>query len=435
MSAIDVLIVDLQAGKYSSAPQNVIAPIADFIAALQFIAGGLSPSGPEAANTFYAGPAAGVPATPTFRAIINADLATTLTPQFASLGINTAAPATAGQVMATGATTTSPGFYAELTGDAGARVRVGLNSTDIASIAFGVGLASRDLFLERAGAANLRMGSPDAAAPVAQIMSCQNVVGGTANTAGANFTLAGSQGTGSAAGGSLLFQTSQVGGAGSAQNPLATIASINPLSLTVTNVATNGVQIFNTADQVTNYEALQASWVANLATIQTLKGGTGTNRNLALQTTSATLTIRAVSSVAGSFQFNTSQGNSTALHSVFTGTWNQSSGVIGIVVSNPTFMQTGTAGYAAFLANVIEATTGSGTKRLFDGQISGASKFNVDDTGLITTANGTMIASNSGFTNNAGAQIATLTNGPTAGNPTKWIPINDNGTIRNIPAW
>jgi hypothetical protein len=39
------------------------------------------------------------------------------------------------------------------------------------------------------------------------------------------------------------------------------------------------------------------------------------------------------------------------------------------------------------------------------------------------------------YTNNAAAQAATMLNGPTAGNPTKWIPINDNGTIRNIPAW
>jgi hypothetical protein len=39
------------------------------------------------------------------------------------------------------------------------------------------------------------------------------------------------------------------------------------------------------------------------------------------------------------------------------------------------------------------------------------------------------------FTNNAGASAGTLTNAPAIGNPTKWIPINDNGTIRNIPAW
>ena len=37
--------------------------------------------------------------------------------------------------------------------------------------------------------------------------------------------------------------------------------------------------------------------------------------------------------------------------------------------------------------------------------------------------------------NGAAAQVATMTNGPTAGNPTKWIAINDNGVTRYIPAW
>jgi len=39
------------------------------------------------------------------------------------------------------------------------------------------------------------------------------------------------------------------------------------------------------------------------------------------------------------------------------------------------------------------------------------------------------------FTNGAGAQAGALTNAPAAGNPTKWIPINDNGVTRHIPAW
>jgi hypothetical protein len=57
-------------------------------------------------------------------------------------------------------------------------------------------------------------------------------------------------------------------------------------------------------------------------------------------------------------------------------------------------------------------------------------------TQLSNTTSGHLIDSAAtAFLNNAGAQIATTTNGPTAGNPTKWIPINDNGTIRNIPAW
>ncbi len=58
-----------------------------------------------------------------------------------------------------------------------------------------------------------------------------------------------------------------------------------------------------------------------------------------------------------------------------------------------------------------------------------------NDTLLSPSTAGELAASAVGYTNNAGAQVATITNGPTAGNPTKWIPINDNGTIRNIPAW
>lgn len=50
--------------------------------------------------------------------------------------------------------------------------------------------------------------------------------------------------------------------------------------------------------------------------------------------------------------------------------------------------------------------------------------------------NGTrMISTTVGLTNNAAANTATLTNAPVAGNPSKWVPINDNGVIRNIPAW
>jgi hypothetical protein len=39
------------------------------------------------------------------------------------------------------------------------------------------------------------------------------------------------------------------------------------------------------------------------------------------------------------------------------------------------------------------------------------------------------------LTNGAGAAAGTLTNAPAAGDPTKWIPIDDNGTTRYIPAW
>lgn len=132
-----------------------------------------------------------------------------------------------GTVTTQGLTTTLPGFYAQVTGDTFPRVRVGLNSMDIASIAFGGGSGARDLFLERAAAANLRQGAPDAASPVAQIASVQSVVAGTSNTAGAAWTFKGSQGTGTGAGGSILFQTAPAGTTGTAQNALATALIIN----------------------------------------------------------------------------------------------------------------------------------------------------------------------------------------------------------------
>lgn len=57
-------------------------------------------------------------------------------------------------------------------------------------------------------------------------------------------------------------------------------------------------------------------------------------------------------------------------------------------------------------------------------------------TRIFTTGMPQLIGTNGvAYTNNAGAAVGTLNNAPAAGNPTKWIPINDNGTIRNIPAW
>ncbi len=57
-------------------------------------------------------------------------------------------------------------------------------------------------------------------------------------------------------------------------------------------------------------------------------------------------------------------------------------------------------------------------------------------TGALTTAGGAAFhKTSSALTNGAGAAMGTITNAPAAGNPTKWIGINDNGVIRQIPAW
>jgi len=140
------------------------------------------------------------------------------------------------------------------------------------------------------GGGNLQQGGADIAAPLPQSIQVYSVVAGTSNTAGAQFTIAGSRGTGTGAGGSILFQVAPAGSTGTAQNALATALTID---------------------------------------------------------------------------------------------------------------STKTATFAAGI------TTGS------------------------TTLHTTSVA----LTNGAAAQVATMTNGPRAGNPTKWIPINDNGTTRYIPCW
>jgi hypothetical protein len=88
-------------------------------------------------------------------------------------------------------------------------------------------LLGPDTILTRKAAANLRFGAADAAAPVAQTLSVQSVSSGTTDTAGANLTIAGSQGTGTGAGGSIVFQVAPAGASGTAQNALATALTIN----------------------------------------------------------------------------------------------------------------------------------------------------------------------------------------------------------------
>lgn len=55
--------------------------------------------------------------------------------------------------------------------------------------------------------------------------------------------------------------------------------------------------------------------------------------------------------------------------------------------------------------------------------------------GSITTSDTRLHTTSVALTNAAGAAVGTLNNAPVAGNPTKWIEINDNGTIRRIPTW
>ena len=94
------------------------------------------------------------------------------------------------------------------------------------------GGVSGDTYLSRRGAANLRFGAADAASPVAQTLSVQSIVGGLTGTpnlsaAAYPFTITGAQGTGTGAGGSIVFKVAPAAGSSSdAQNGLVGVWQI-----------------------------------------------------------------------------------------------------------------------------------------------------------------------------------------------------------------
>ena len=66
---------------------------------------------------------------------------------------------------------------------------------------------------------------------------------------------------------------------------------------------------------------------------------------------------------------------------------------------------------------------------------SGTVLAKVDSAGNLSVAGGVLIATTSALTAGATGNAPTMTGGPVTGEPTKWIPINDNGTTRYIPTW
>jgi hypothetical protein len=142
-----------------------------------------------------------------------------------------------------------------------------------------------DTFISRRGAANLRLGAADAAAPVAQFLSVQG--GSGTNIAGQPFTIEASRSTGTAAGGSILFNISPAGGSsGTAVNTPVIFGEMT---------STRRFSLYNTFTSATNFERANIFWDSNVLKVGTEKGSAGgTARALEIQTDGTTrLTIAA----------------------------------------------------------------------------------------------------------------------------------------------
>jgi hypothetical protein len=110
-----------------------------------------------------------------------------------------------------------------------------------------------DTILSRRGAANLRLGAADAATPVAQTLSVQGRTGTDAAATAYPFTIQGAQGTGTGAGGSIVFQVAPAGTAGSTPNGFATALTINSTgkaTFAPTANSTNSFEVTNLAGSI-----------------------------------------------------------------------------------------------------------------------------------------------------------------------------------------
>lgn len=149
------------------------------------------------------------------------------------------------------------------------------------------------------------------------------------------------------------------------------------------SIAVGGtINLFNTADQTTNYERLTLDWSGNVVRFFTAAGGTGAQRDLRIgQSTGAYLnvsqnyprfTATTNGTIAGTgnlFQIGTTSTASS-------GTYN------GLAIVN-TYQQSSTAGGVDFLIDRTNTSVGSGSQYLIIGKVAGSAVFRVDPTGQL----------------------------------------------------
>lgn len=247
------------------------------------------------------------------------------------------------------------------------------NSVTVSNNGGLIGLRNAATILSSPASASLQQGAADAASPVAQTTRVQSVIAGTSNTAGANWTQIGSLSTGSGTSGSLIFQVGIAPGAGSP---------------TVQATATTALTIAG--------ETLAATFAGNLLASQVGASNSGalfwTGRSAIKSSADGIIELQNAA-LTGFTRLNFG-GTTSSFPS-----WSRSS--------------------AALAARLADDSA--------DAAITSAS-ISTSATNFLHITTGTLA-------NGAAASLGTLTNAPAAGNPTKWVAINDNGTTRYIPAW
>jgi len=148
---------------------------------------------------------------------------------------------------------------------------------------------------------------------------------------------------------------------------------------------TTGYTIYNTSDQVTNYERCRIYWSGNTLWLGTEKGGTGTTRDIRIIAGSSQyFEVKTAGSTTGGFRvvgLTTAVVN--AIGTLFSGWGSTASSGTNVGISwTGTYNQTSTAGGIDLLLNRTETAVGSGTQRLASFQVASVEKFGFTNKGV-----------------------------------------------------
>jgi len=155
---------------------------------------------------------------------------------------------------------------------------------------------------------------------------------------------------------------------------------------TTSAILNTGLQLYNTADEVTNFERVSLFWNANTAELKTEAGGGGTTRALRLTAANGgVLTLRQANTL-GFLQLagttNSVAGQMIANIGGNTNTATAPGTNVGLNL-NPTYNQlaTGLTNNTDLLVNRTQTSVTSGIQNLIDLQVSNISKMRVDNSG------------------------------------------------------
>lgn len=168
---------------------------------------------------------------------------------------------------------------------------------------------------------------------------------------------------------------------------LLTSSPTNTLTLAYSS---NGIALYNTADETTNYERAVIYWSGNGFYINSGYGGTGVRRDIYIGDDGDYYQFSRVLNTSYTHNFRSTLSGASSSGSVRTVVADSHSA--GTAIGNQIYMgvtQTDTAGYYGLLINIAQTSVGSGSKNLIVGTVDATDRFKVESTGnvkLVATA-------------------------------------------------